>query len=390
MAVPTFTELYTSVQTDLRNRLGISTLVGKMVLNAFAAVQAGKLKIYYLLSAFIYKNIFPDTADSAEIGGTLERFGLVYLGRRPNPAVAGEYKIQVSGDVGATIAPSTTFKSLDTSASPDRLFILDTLFTFTSATGIIDVRSLDLGTDAVLNVGDQLQVTAPIANVDSFSEVTSVVVTPVESEDIETYRELVIQAIQLEAQGGAKTDYRIWAADAAGVRKVYPYVKNLFSGTVQLYVEANPADSTDGNGTPSASILSDVEDVIEFDPDISKPLTERGRRPMTVTLEVLSINTISVDVDIVDLSDTSYLTTIEDAIIDLLFYIRPFIDGADNQNDSNTDLLYVSDIINTIRDVLGNNASFTNITVDVDGSPITTLYEFTDGDIPFLDNLTNS
>ena len=168
MTVPTFTELYNSILTDLRNRYQIRFIIGKVALNAFALVQAGKLKILYLTAAKIYKNIFVDTADPEVSGGSLERFGRVKLGREPFPATAGEYFINVTGDVAATIAAGTTFKSLDTSTSPDKIFVLDTLFTFTLTTGVIQIRALDLGSEARLEIGDQLQVTAPIANVESF------------------------------------------------------------------------------------------------------------------------------------------------------------------------------------------------------------------------------
>lgn len=389
MAVPTFNELYTSVQADLRNRLNITSLVGKMVLNAFAMVQAAKLKLFYLVSAFVQKNVYPDQADSEEIGGTLERFGLVHLGRTRNPATAGEYKIQVTGSIGAEIPPGTTFKSLDTSTSPDKLFVLDSLYTFVSTVGLIQVRALDLGTDARLEVGDELQITQPLANVDSYQEVITVETTPVEAENLEDYRKKILEAIRLEAQGGSRSDYRLWSNDADGVRTVYPYLKNNEAGSINLYIEANPDDSTDGNGTPTAGIISDVDDVVEFDPDISLPLSERGRRPMTANVYFLPIITNPVDVDIVDLSDVSYLTAIRTAIEDYLFDIRPFIDGLDSPNNANMGRLLVSDIISIIADVLGVSATFTNATMTINGTP-QTLYVFEEENIPYLDDLTTS
>ena len=72
ITVPTTSELYESVKNDLKLNLAVTTVVGKAVLNAIAMVQAAKLKIYYLIINFVYKNIFPDTADSETKGGTLE------------------------------------------------------------------------------------------------------------------------------------------------------------------------------------------------------------------------------------------------------------------------------------------------------------------------------
>ena len=363
-------------------------MLGKVFINAFAAVQTAKLMLIYNAIVFVKRNILPDTADSESKGGTLERFGLLKLGRLPFPAEAGEYNIRVSGSVGAIIPTGTTFKSLDGSTSPDKLFVLDDPFEFTSSPATIKVRALDLGPEARLEVGDGLQLTAPISNVDSYQEVVTVEQSPTERESEDDYRDKTIESYRTEPQGGAKTDYKLWAIDATGVRRAYPYIKDGSAGTVQVYVEANPADSTDGNGTPTPAILSDVSDVIEFDPDTTQPIEERGRRPMTAIVETLAINPVSVDVDIVNLSDPLLLTSIGDAIKDLLFDIRPFIDGADDPNNRN-DKLYEADIYGVVRDVIGPAESFDSLNMTVDSSSVD-IYTFERENIPFLDNLTTS
>ena len=387
MTIPTYNELYTSILTDLRNKLGISYIVGKLVLIAFAAVQAAKLKLIYLIAAFIYKNIFPDTADSESHGGTLERFGLVKLNRLPLDAIAGEYFITVSGEIGATIQPNTTFKSLDTASSPDKLFICQDLFTFTGLTGLVKIIALEAGTVSRLEIGDQLQVTAPIALVNSYATVDSIEVEAIEAEKIEDYRLKVIQAYRSEPQGGARIDYMLWAGDAAGVRRIYPYVEIGFVGEINIYVEANPLDSSDGFGTPTSTILADVEAVIELDPDITKPMADRGRRPISVfDIHYFPIDLLSVDVIITDLSDTSFLTSIKSAITDYVFNIRPYIAGADDPNNIN-DKIYISDIFNIVIAVIGKINTFSAISMEIDGNPLN-LYQFINGEIPFCDNVT--
>jgi len=388
MTVPTFNDLYTSVQSDLKNELNINSLVGKTVLNAFAAVQAAKLKLVYLTAARIYKNVFVDTAEPESLGGSLERFGLVKLNRLPNPATAGEYKIAVTGTIGATIPVDTTFKSLDASSSPDKIFTLDTAFTFTATTGEITVRALDLGSDAALVVGDELQITSPLANVDSFQSVTEVVTSATDAETYEDYRAKTIEAYQTEPQGGARTDYRLWAADASGVRKVYPYAKSGFAGQLTIYVEAVLSDSSDGRGSATTTILSDVEDVIEYDPDVTKTDAERGRRPLGIdVIDVVSVSPIPVDVSVIGLTDASFLSAIESSVDDFLFEIRPYIGGADNPTLSEQGKLYEADIYAIVRAIIGSRATFTTINVAVNGNKIT-VYEFIDGYIPYLNSIT--
>lgn len=387
MTTQTFSELYQSVITDLRNRLSLTTIVGKVALNAIALVQAAKLKLYYLSAEFVYKNIFPDQADSEDLGGTLSRFGYVKLGRYPNAATAGEYECSITGTTGATIASGTTFKSMDSSTNPDYVFILDSAYTFTSSTGTITLRALTAGTESELSVDDELQVTSPLSNVDSYATVTSVSTEPEDAEDTDEYREKVIQGYQEELEGGAKTDYRNWAFDVDVVKWTNPQVGT--PGEINLYVEVYAASSTDGHGTPTSAILEEVAEVIEYDPDTTKADDERGRRPMgTFQVNVLPINPVAVDVVITNLSDTSYLTSIESAIEELLEDIRPYVDGADAPTDSQKGKLYEADIYTTVRDILGSDATFDSLTVAVDGDLIST-YTFEDDNIPYLNSVTN-
>ena len=126
MTIPSLNDLISSIKSNIQNALGTTTTVGKKVINAFAVVQAATVKNLYILNSRIYKNTFVDTAEPESIGGSLERFGRVKLGRDPFPATAGVYDIDVVGEIGATISAGTTFKSLDTASSPDKIFKLDT------------------------------------------------------------------------------------------------------------------------------------------------------------------------------------------------------------------------------------------------------------------------
>ena len=126
VTIPTTQQLYQNILADLESNLGITIpLFGPIFLRSLAAVQAAKIKLLYLLLADVQKNIWVDLADPIAIGGTLERFGIVKLGRLPFAATAGEYEVEVTGDIGAVIPLNTTFKSNDNSLSPGFLFILD-------------------------------------------------------------------------------------------------------------------------------------------------------------------------------------------------------------------------------------------------------------------------
>lgn len=392
--IPTLAELQSQIENDIRTELGITkTWIGKVMLRVLALVQAAKLKIFYLHVAQVRKNIFVDTATDEFSGGTLQRFGRVKLGRDPYPAVAGEYVLNVTGISGGVIAKGQTFKSSLGSTSPDKMFEVLAAITLSTTTGLVSVKALEAGTDSVLQVGDELEATSPIENVNSLADVDSITTTAVESEDLEDYRNLTIQSFQLEPQGGAATDYRIWSADAVGVRMVYPYTKSGAIYTVQVFVEALPENTDPGHpvGTPPASMLTDVEEVIELDPDTTKDINERGRRPLQAVVEVLPAVPIAVTITISDLSDKSapVIAAIETAIEDLFYTIRPYIPGADGTNRHDT--LYISALIAAIFDSIAENISFSNVSIEI-GAVVYSQYTFgnttvTYGNYPYLFDL---
>lgn len=383
ITIPTLNALYTQILADLEAEFNITIpLFGKNFLRALAAVQAAKLKLFYLAVGNIQKNIFCDTADPEASGGTLERFGRVKLNRNPFPAVAGQYTVAVTGTIGAVIPAQTTFKSDDTSTSPGYLFILDSAYTLTATTDYIMLRALTAGEDAVLVATDTLTATAPIAGVNSAAAISAIVVAAEDAETIEEYRAEVLAAYRLEPQGGAATDYRLWASDAVGVRQTYPYAKTGESNVIDLYVEGNTA-----NGVPSAGVLAQVEAVVELDPDTSKPLNERGRRPLGVLqVNYLDVVPLSVNITINDFVGTEeQKENIDNAIADSLDAIRPFVSGADIVADRNDTLsetrlaFYIQDAEPTV--------SFSSVDITVNGVAQTS-YQFTMGNIPYYNSLT--
>ncbi len=387
ITIPTLSELFEDILDDLEAEFNITIPgFGKVFLIALAAVQAAKLKLYYLAIGKLQKNIFIDTADPEASGGTLERFGRIKLGRNPFAATAGQYVVAVTGTVGAVIEASTTFKSNDDTVNPGKLFILDNEYTLVGSDSIT-LRALEAGVDSKLVVGEELTATIPIADVDKIVTVTSEAIAPLAAEEIEVYRTVGLQAYQLEPQGGAGSDYIIWAADAQGVLRSYPYAKSGATSEVDLFIEATIADSTDGKGTPSNQLLADVEEVVDFDPDDTRPLDERGRRPLTEIVNYLAVTIKEVDIEVqgfVGLT-AAIETSIFNAIKIVLDDIRPFVASANVLANKN-DIIDINKIISIILDAQPGSI-FTTVDLMIDSVSVST-FTFEDGDIPHLNSVT--
>lgn len=385
ITIPTLGQIYTSVLADLEAEYNVTIpLIGKSFLRSVAAVQAGKLWLMYKSLANVQKNTFVDTADPESIGGSLERFGRVKLGRNPFPATAGQYTVQVVGTLGAIIPAQTTFKSDDSSLNPGKLFVLDTAFTLDGVDQIV-LRALETGLDSKLSISDTLTITAPVALVNSTVTVLSETIEPQAAEDIEEYREKCIEAFQLEPQGGAGADYRLWSGEVQGVNNSYPYAASGLVGEINLFIEATIADSIDGNGTPSVALLNAVQANIE-EPTVDLP----ARKPLSVFLiNYLPVTPLQVNITVADFDGITVdiETLITNAIQTELEDVRPFVDSIDILANKN-DIFDVNNIISIILQARPGSI-FGAVTLEVDGN-IVNSYTFENGDIPYLGTVTIS
>lgn len=390
---PTLAELFSAVSADFKNRFSISSEDDlKRVLMALAASNSGMLKLFYLALMDVQKNVWPDTADSESIGGTLERYGRLKLGRDPYPATQGEYTLEITGSIGATVPSGTQFKSSSESTHPNSLFTSTESLTLTSTTGYISVLANNSGTDYELAVDDVLFTVNPITNITSRVTVYSVDIVPSDNEDIELYRELVMQSFRLEPNGGSASDYVFWALDVDGIRTVYPFTLAGSSGVGVIYAEATVDASTDEHGTPSQALMdalwkSDKTGVFELDPDTTQSIYNRGRRQLGLSdLNILPVTPIPVVVTITGLKvqTDSEKASILSKITDTLYTKRPYVAGVGDINSRN-DTLYLSDIIIAISKAVEVGNTYDSVDVTCNG--LSLPFQFLNGNIPYISSV---
>lgn len=385
--VPTTKSIYESITKDLKVKLGLKDDKLRKTIDAMAATMAAQIKLLYLSLLDVQDNLFPDTATIAEEGGELERLGQIYLNRNPYPATSGVYTIALEGEKDAVIRSDLSFKSNEDSKNPGNLYVTDSQYVLKGTNDTLTARSLKGGVSYGLNVGDALTITEPVLGVNQVVKVVSIKEEAKEPESTTRYRQAILEAIQLEPQGGSRTDYRLWASDAQGVRKIYPYLKEGDAGVVQIYVEAFKRDSIDSNGTPSQKTLDEVLSVIEFDPDDTKPIHQRGRRPIQAMVQALPITLVPIDVQITGLYEDAVL--IRDAIKSnletYLLEVRPYIAGADLRKHKNN-ILYAARLQSVITDVMSSGNYFSDFLMRVNGVGENT-YEFSGAYIPYLRKL---
>lgn len=387
--IPSFETLFNDIYGDLKTETSAGqTLIGRIALRALALVQAGSSKLEYLAIARVQKNVSPTTADPVDKGGTLEEFGELKLERGPFQADNGLYTVTVTGQEGGQVDITNQLLSSNDSDNPGFLFEPTEAKTILVGDSSVEVpiRAITASKEAELSIGNTLGFTQPIVKIDSTATVLTVDKVPTDGETVEEYRAKVVEAEQLETQGGAPSDYRIWLNDVQGARTVFPTLPQ--GGDVNAYVEAFPDDSTDGNGTPPASMLTEVAEIFEFDPDTTKPLDTRGRRPAgVINLNVLAVSPLPVIVTINGLTDQSAETVagVTAAIKLFLFDVRPFIAGASDPLKQN-DTLYLGALSAVVSQALPPGEFFVQLTMTVSGGSETD-FNFVNGNIPYLDSV---
>lgn len=360
---PKLEDLYNQAIADIKSRLGLTGTLGKVFLQPFAAVLAGLIRLVSSNLAQVNRNILPDTADD----DALLRHGIMKIGRVMNPEVYGEYRLNITGAEGGTVPADSTYSN-----GRGGVFVVDTPVTLSTTSGQIVVRSLTSG--ATITAEDAPYPTAPIANVNKYASLDIETVPPAAAETKSEYRQTVIDAYIAQGQGGNASDFRIWAADIAGIRTVYASAAINSAGDVMLMIEANAADSLDGYGTPSAGQLLAVQNAIE------------PTRENLGCHEIFYIapQILAVDLQFTGLVDLGVIGSVRNAVTAKLVNIRPYIAGADRATDSAKGKLRLSDIT-AAADSVG--AVYDNVSMFVGGAEVTS-YEFSYISIPAMGSIT--
>ena len=252
-----------------------------------------------------------------------------------------------------------------------------------------------------LNEGDTLTIGTQIAGATTTATVTvgGVINIGAEEEDEETYRERVLFAIRSTSGGGNATDYKTWAEEVAGVVAAYPYSGTPSSPAPGIDASSVPADRTifievdssiDADGIAPTSILDEVREVVNNDPD-----TGIARPPLGLTDDTLYVESIvrtSVDVTITNFSiidsalETQVKSDISTALTEYFLSIKMYVPAVDlltNRNDKITDLS-VGKIIQDILSV--NNASAEEVALDIGGA--VNSYQLSEGELAKLGTIT--
>ena len=205
-----------------------------------SAAVASAIEGLYQKLAWLYRQIFPDTADEAELVRTAALRGVL----RKDP-VAATGTAALKGTPGVELLLGAALKHVVTGE----------LFTAkysakigTNGTASVLVEAQTVGV-ALNDLSGALVLTSPPLGMDSAATFTGKTTGGEDQETIESLLARYLDIIQSPPAGGADYDYRRWALEVEGVSDAKVIPKRRGGGTVDVVITAS-------TGTPSAEVIA--------------------------------------------------------------------------------------------------------------------------------------
>ncbi len=358
VTTPTVAQIRDQIISDIEGRIGVTVpILPKAFVRVLAIALAGALSLLYRFATWVYRQIFPQTADAE----ALVRIGGQY-GLSRTPAVRTVATATATG-IDATVIPAGTLWTL---AGLMYEQTADATIAAGSATIILECTAP--GSDGNPTAGDDFTIVTPQADVDSTAAYDATTTEGEDQEAIEDFRTRVVARIQNQPQGGAAADYVGWAREVAGIVKAFAF--HTGDGQVTVY----PLQAITGvDRIPAAAKITEVEDYVGAE----------ERRPLCANVFGAAMTELAVDIEITDLdpSDAATKAEIQAAIEAYLYaaYPRQYTDevGA-------TDVVAVAAIWAAI---VASSATASAVDMLVDGNPAT-AYTLDEDEIVALGVLT--
>lgn len=273
---PSLSSLHERIARDFSGRLlDGSTLLRRSVLAVLAKVWAGACHMLHSVLAWLYLQVFVDTAEDEY----MERWAGVWnISRLPAVAAAGD--VLFTGQSG-TIIPAGTLLQDQTSglryAVADRSII---------AEGRVQARvvAVESGAAGNLAAGQPLRLLSPIAGVESVAVVQAGgLVGGVDVESDDALRARVLERLRQPPRGGSMADYVRWAKEVPGVTRAWCYPMHLGIGTVGVCFVCDGQEDP----FPSKEMEQRVREHIEpLRPATVKEMGVFGPEPLDVTVRL--------------------------------------------------------------------------------------------------------
>lgn len=370
-------------------------LLPKSFVNVLSKVLAAVYIVPFKLCGWFYLQLFPDTAsyDEVDINGKtvipLIKLGDLFGVTQPMAGEAWEGKVKVRRTMsGQTLTAGTQLKN---SANGLVYYVSESADLDEEETEV-SVYCAESGTAGNLDAGDVLSFVSPLEMAETDTTVTETTTEGTDDETEEAYRRRVVNRYRTQPQGGALSDYRIWAYDVAGVLQVYPYNDENSPGGVLVYVAGDTSLYPDR--IPDSALLKAVGEACTYDPDTGLAT----RKPVTAVLDpdgdgsyanIKAVSVTKFDVKVTGLNGAAagnFGSTLKSELENYFYNREPYIRGLSDDNNKTNQILRNS-VISTANSVaLSLKATFDTATVETGGEEVA-VYTLGQGELCALGDL---
>lgn len=256
---PTLAELVERIQKDLESRLtNSSPVLRRSFISVIARVIAGASHILFGYLDFVSKQLFPDTAESAN----LDRWATIW-GVPRKAADFAQGNVTFTGTNGSVIPGGTEIQRSD-----GLLFTTDAPATISAGTATVAVTAAEAGVNGNTDAGVAVSLISPIAGVDTNATVAvGGLIDGQDPESDELLRDRVLQRIRNPPLGGSMSDFEKWALEVSGVTRAWVTAEPMGLGTVGV---SFVLDAQTPSIIPGAPKIAEVQAYID------------ERRPVTI------------------------------------------------------------------------------------------------------------
>lgn len=335
LITPTTNDISNNIIGQLESSLNQTIpLLPKSFLRVLSKALAAVFILLYKYGGFMFLQVFVQTASADET---------VINGKIVKPLIEWGRLIGVTDPVAATQAELlidiTVENQVGTLPSGTQLINADNGVTYITIGAVLlnaptvqaTIRAVSdqaggggAGAIGNLDPGAIVSFANPLANVSRNAIVDSQTITGADAEDIEVYRQRVIDRFQKRPQGGAYADYEQWGEEASGIINVYPYTGS--PGEVDVYSEATVASSGNPDGIPTGAQLQAVLDLINLDDN-----GLASRRNANAFVNSLPITRTGFDITVSDVIGVADIVQVQaditTAMIEYFLSVEPFIAG---------------------------------------------------------------
>lgn len=344
--IPTIEEIKDRIVTDIADKLNKSVPVLPIsFIKVLAGAVAGMFFLCYQAILWVYKQIFPSSAEYAN----LKLLGSI-VGISPTQPVSAIILCTVPGTTGAWVYAGVTF--IGTNGVTYRV-TTDTEIIAGNAT---DVPMLALTTGDIGNLenGEILDIVRTNLNLTGTATVTDTDTTGADEESEASFSARVTIRYRTRYITGSTGAYVLNGLECPNFTWVGVFSDETVPNIITVYGRVD--NQTDG--IPTTAQLDELEDCMTYDPTTGK----KYRKPTGDILDMNAISNREFDIEIfINNGSPTINSLIETAIDDYITALEPYIEGVSTSRKdvlTNTDAATAADSV-----AVQNDAKVTTVII---------------------------